>query len=63
MTGYDTSELLGQNIRVLTPPTVHDNHDSLVQRFLSTGVSKFVNQGPRSVSVLAAQLAGPGLRL
>ena len=49
--GYDRAEVVGENVRLLVPPPDQDNHDSYLQRYLSTGVKRVIGAG-REVDVL-----------
>lgn len=43
--GYDTAELLGQHVAVLTPDEIKPEHDSYLQHYLTTGSAKFIGVG------------------
>lgn len=40
--GYSDSELLGQNVSILTPPPTRDRHDGYLQRYLAGGTPRIV---------------------
>ncbi len=40
--GYDTSEVVGNNVKMLCPEDVAINHDGYLQRYLTTGVRRIV---------------------
>ena len=43
--GYAPEELLGQNIKVLMPKSIADNHDDYLRRFAETGVKAIIGTG------------------
>lgn len=43
--GYKTQEALGQNVKVLMPSPYRENHDSYLQRYLSTGERRIIGIG------------------
>lgn len=43
--GYESGELLGQNIKMLTPPDVRSKHDGFLRRYLETGNAKVIGSG------------------
>lgn len=43
--GYSDSEVVGQNVRMLTPPEVRSKHDSYLKRFLETGNARIIGSG------------------
>jgi len=52
--GYDTDQLIGQNIRDITPPEVKAKHDQFLRRYLETGNAKVIGSG-RHVQVIHKQ--------
>ncbi|MCB0029888.1 MAG: response regulator, partial [Anaerolineales bacterium] len=49
MFGYAACEVIGQNVKLLTPSPVHDEHDGYLQNYLGTGRGKVIGIGPREV--------------
>ncbi len=47
--GYPTSELLGQNIKVLMPEPYHSQHDGYIAHYAASGVPKILGRGQRLV--------------
>lgn len=43
--GYAHGELIGQNVKMLTPQPVRDGHDGFIQRYLETGERKIIGNG------------------
>ncbi|MDR5873507.1 ATP-binding protein [Halomonas sp. CUBES01] len=43
--GYTRDEVLGRNVAMLTPPDLHDRHDSFIARFLAGGRPQVVGRG------------------
>ena len=48
--GYDLSEILGQNVKVITGPH-KDNHDQYLLNYLETGVAKIIGKEREVVTV------------
>ncbi|MCW8935110.1 MAG: PAS domain-containing sensor histidine kinase [Gammaproteobacteria bacterium] len=44
MFGYSSKELLGKNIKVITPSPHRENHDSYIERYLKTGIKKIIGE-------------------
>ncbi len=42
--GYGKTEMVGQNISILMPPSHADNHDQYLMRYLTTGHSKVIDE-------------------
>ncbi len=49
--GYDRKELLGKNVKILTPPEYRIHHDEFIKRYLETKVAKVIGSG-REVNAL-----------
>ncbi len=45
MFGYTRSELLGENVRLLTPPHIARNHDTYITNYLESGVRRIIGIG------------------
>ncbi len=43
--GYEASEVLGENVRLLMPQQHHDNHDLYVQRYRASGERRVIGTG------------------
>lgn len=49
MFGYATSEVIGQNVKMLMPSMTRDAHDGYIAHYQSTGQAKVIGHGPREV--------------
>jgi two-component system sensor kinase FixL len=43
--GYQASEAIGQNVKVLMPPPYRENHDGYMQRYMDTGERRIIGIG------------------
>ena len=43
--GYDASEVVGKNVKILMPPPYRDKRDSYIERYLATGEKRIVGIG------------------
>ncbi len=43
--GYAADEVVGQNIKMLMPPSISENHDGFLARYLTTGEAKVIGYG------------------
>lgn len=63
MFGYDSSEIIGQKINLLMPPSHSENHDQYITRYLKTGEKKIIGIGrvveakKKDGSIFPAELA------
>jgi len=46
--GYDRSEVIGEDVKILMPSPYRHHHDSYIKRYLATGERRIVGSG-RSV--------------
>ncbi len=69
--GYDTDEMIGENIRNLMPPPYRDEHDAYIEKYLETAEKHVIDQRrevvglrkdgstfPLAISVTEMQVAG-----
>ena len=47
--GYQASEVLGRSVECLMPPPYRDEHQTYIQRYLTTGEKKIIDQDRREV--------------
>lgn len=45
MFGYKREELVGRNVSILMPPSLRDEHDGHIARFLETGEAHIIGKG------------------
>ncbi|MXP13197.1 PAS domain S-box protein [Altererythrobacter confluentis] len=45
MFGYDETEVLGENVRILMPPPDREAHDGYIHDYLATGIRKIIGIG------------------
>lgn len=45
MFGYTAEELIGENVKILTPNRIAVEHDSYISNYLNTGVKKVIGKG------------------
>jgi len=43
--GYEESELVGENVKILTPNHIAVEHDSYIKNYLDTGIKKIIGLG------------------
>jgi rsbT co-antagonist protein RsbR len=43
--GYDASELIGENVKILTPNRIAVEHDSYIKSYVDTGFKKIIGRG------------------
>jgi len=48
---YASEELVGQNVKILTPPAVSKNHDGFLEAYKKTGVGKIIGVGREVTAV------------
>ena len=47
--GYETKDLIGQNVSVLMPGALGSDHDNYIQKYLDTGVASIIGIGRETV--------------
>jgi len=47
--GYSNSELLNENVKILTPKAINKKHSKYIKNYLKTGVPKIIGKGGREV--------------
>jgi PAS domain S-box-containing protein len=45
MFGYPAEEMIGQNVRMLMPPSYRQEHDAFLRRYLETGQARLIGTG------------------
>ena len=45
MFGYQADEVIGKNIRLLTPESIRHHHDGYIKNYLDTGEAKIIGIG------------------
>jgi len=45
MFGYSSKELLGKNIKIITPSPHREKHESYIENYLKTGIKKIIGEG------------------
>ncbi|KAJ9448465.1 Sensor protein FixL [Diplonema papillatum] len=49
--GYQETEIVGQNVKILTPPSIASHHDEYLRNYLKTGVKTIVDSERDVISV------------
>ena len=52
--GLKAEEVMGKNVKTLTPPEIYGEHDSYLERYLTTGEKRVLGQG-REVELINAE--------
>jgi PAS domain S-box-containing protein len=51
ISGFNAKEVIGKNVKILTPPKIRKNHDGYIKNYLKTGRRKVIRTG-REVQLL-----------
>eukprot|EP00756_Hemistasia_phaeocysticola_P016897 Hpha_TRINITY_DN15503_c5_g1::TRINITY_DN15503_c5_g1_i1::g.104631::m.104631 len=49
--GYETPEVMGNNVKKLMPPTIAEHHDGYLSRYLRTGVKVIIDSKKKATAV------------
>jgi PAS domain S-box-containing protein len=49
--GYETADMVGQNVKMLMPPPYRAEHDSYLTNYTTTGVKKIIGSGREAVGL------------
>lgn len=49
--GYQASELIGENVRILMPSPFREEHDSYIQKYINTGIASVIGIGREVVGL------------
>ncbi|MDO6428055.1 MHYT domain-containing protein [Thalassotalea sp. 1_MG-2023] len=60
--GWTSTELIGQNVKVIVPSPYHEQHDNYIQRYLATGEANIIGKG-REVEAVHKDGSGVAIRL